>query len=232
MFKNEKEFRDHIEKLLTDDGHEVEKEFKVPERYRVDLRAVKDNVSKGIEVKFEKRGIADAINKCYRLHQLPEFDEVYVAAPKIFISQEYIGFARNLRIGLIGVSEKSFEWLIKSKSLKPPILSGSSTFPKQIITPGKTFVVHKSVTNDGEKIARNLEMYFTLGGPFATCDKARYKRKRLAPDESWEVVFEIRVKKSARPGKHPLYLACAAENEEKSHTVWKIEIQPEIGRDE
>ena len=227
MFKNEKEFRDHIGKLLKAKGHKVVKEFRVPEGYRIDLRALKNNVSMGIEVKFERRGISDAINKCYRLHRLPEFDEVYVAAPKILISPDHIAYAQSLRIGLLGVGEKSFEWLIKSDRLKPPLLLGESGLPNQIITPGKTFEVSKHVENRGEKVARHLEMYFIPGGPFATAEKARYKRAKLAPGESWKVDFKIRVKKSTRPGKYPLYLACTAENVEKSDTVWEIEIQPE-----
>lgn len=231
MFRSEIEFRDHIGNLLEEDGHVVIKEFKVPENYRIDLLARKNNMSKGIEVKFEKRGISDDINKCYGLHRLPEFDQIYVAAPKILISSDHIAYAQRLRIGLIGVSEESIEWLIKSDILKPPLLSGGSGLPNQIITPGKTFEVSKNVENRGEKVARHLEMYFMPGGPFATAEKARYKRAKLAPGESWEVVFKIRVRKSARPGKYPLYLVCIAENVERSDTVWEIEVQPEEGTD-
>ena len=77
-------------------------------------------------MKFEKRGIVDDINKCYGLHRLPEFDEIYVAAPKIFLSSDLIAFAKNLRIGVLGVKEDSIEWLLESHTLGPPRLSGGS----------------------------------------------------------------------------------------------------------
>lgn len=227
MFRNEMEFRDYIGKLLEAEGHKVVKEVRVPEGYRIDLQAHKNNVSMGIEVKYEKRGISDAINKCYRLHRLPEFDQIYVAAPKMLISSDHIAYAKPLRVGLLGVREESVEWLIKSDNLKPPLLSGGSSLPNQIITPGKAFEVSKNIENRGEKVARYLEMYFMPGGPFATAEKARHKRSKLAPGESWQVVFKIRVKKSTRPGKYPLYITCTAENLKRSDTVWEIEIQPE-----
>ncbi len=225
MFRNEKEFRNHIGKLLEEEGHKIVKEFRVPERYRIDLLAYKNDVSMGIEVKFEKRGISDAINKCYILHKLPEFDQIYVAAPKILISSDHIAIAQNLRIGLLGIKEDSIEWLIKSDSLKPPILLGGGSWPNQFFIPGNIFEVSKNVVNRGEKVARNLELYFMLGDPFASAEKARYKRKKLSPGESWKVTFKIRVKKSARTGKYPLCLTCIAENVERSDTIWEIEIR-------
>ena len=227
MFKSEKEFRDHTAELLEADGHKVIKEYRVPEGFRVDILAHKNNVSRGFEVKFEKRGIVDDINKCYGLHRLPEFDEIYVAAPKIFLSSDLIAFAENLRIGVLGVKEDSIEWLLESHTLGPPRLSGGSSLPKQTITPGSTFEVSRRVGNGGEKVVRHLEMYFIPGGPFATAKTSRYKRAKLAPGETWEEVFIIRFKKSVRPGKYPLYLTCIGENVERIGNIWEIEIQSE-----
>jgi len=228
MFDNERNFRNHVARLLESEGHEVEEEFRVPEGYRVDLVARKDRITKGIEVKFEARGISDDLSKGKSLHRLPEFDEIYVAAPRMLISSSHIGFAERLRIGLLGVTETELKWLVKSQHLKPSTLMGGWSLPNQEIRPGLIIEARMDVTNHGEKVIRHLEMFFEPAGPFVNVErgKGRFKRAKLEPDEKWEEVFKIRIKKTARPGKYPLYLACVADNVERSGYIFEIVIPP------
>lgn len=128
---------------------------------------------------------------------------------------------------MIGVEKESIKCFVKSGRLKPAVIGGGSTKPNQIIAPGKTFEMIKDVENRGEKVARNLEMFFVGGGHFVLAEKTpcKYKRAALGPGESWEVVFKIRVKKCVRPGIYPLLLACTARNADRSDTLWEIEVQ-------
>jgi hypothetical protein len=231
MFRNELEFRDFVATLLEKEGFSVQKEFGVPEGYRVDLLAIKDGVRSGIEVKVDARRISDDISKGTVLHRLPEFDHIYVAAPRILISSDLIGYAKRVRIGLIGVREDSIEWLQGSEKLKPAELLGGAGLPNQLISPGSIFKVSKNVENHGEKVARHLEVFFMRGGPFATApkEKSRYRLPKLSPGESWKLEFRIKVKKSAKPGTYPLYLCCAADGVKASDNVFDIKIGKEHG---
>jgi len=229
MVKNEIEFRDLLASLLEKEGFSVQKEFKLPEGYRVDLLAIKDDVRRGIEVKLEQRGISDDISKGSMLHKMPEFDYIYVAAPKMLISSELVSYAKRLRIGVIGVKEESIEWLLESEKLKPAQLLGGGSLPSQARHPGSIFEVSKHVKNHGEKIVRHLEMFFIPSGPFVTTskEKSRFKLAKLPPEELWEVKFKIKIKRSAKVGTYPLFLSCTADNLEASDDVWNIQITRE-----
>ena len=157
MLNSEHDFINHIIVILKREGYQIENETRVPEGYRVDLKAFKENETFGIEVKFEKRGISDDISKCYKLHQLPEFDRVYVAAPKILISDDHIAFARNLKVGILGVDHDSIIKVSESDKLKSAELQSGASLPKQMITPGKSFVVSKTVRNLGGKPVRRID---------------------------------------------------------------------------
>jgi len=225
MIRNELEFRDLVARLLEKESFSVQKEFKLPEGYRVDLLAIKNNERSGIEVKLERRGISDDISKGMTLHTMPEFDYIYVAAPKIIISPELVFYAKQLRIGIIGViDENSIEWLQKSEKLRPARLSGGGSLPGQVRTPGSIFEVEKSVRNDGEKVIRHLEMFFIPSGPFVTAprEKSRFKLAKLSPGETWKGKFKIKIKKTAKTGTYPLYLSCIAHNLQPSDDVWNI----------
>ncbi len=227
MFNNEHDFINHIIDILKREGYQIEKEIRVPEGYRVDIKAFKETETFGIEVKFEKRGISDDISKSYKLHQLPEFDRVYVAAPKILISDDHIAFARNLKVGILGVDHDSIIRVSESDKLKSAELQSGASLPKQMITPGKSFVVSKTVRNLGEKVIRHLEMYYSVGGPFIGARKQRKKELRLLPNETWECEFNVQVRKTVKSGKYPLLLTCIGENVERSDTIIEIRIQEE-----
>jgi hypothetical protein len=226
MIKNELELRDHIALLLEKEGFAVQKEFKVPEGYRVDILAEKDNKKLGIEVKINQRGISDDISKCSILHKMPEFDYFYVAAPKILIHSELLAYAKRIRIGIIGVEGESLEWLQKSEELKSSYLLGGGSLPNQEYYPGAKFEVSKEVIIEGEKIVRNLEIFFIPSGPFITAPrhKSRFKKSKLKPKEKWDVTFRIKIKKSIRVETYPLYISCTADKVETSHQVWHIKI--------
>jgi len=229
MVKNELEFRDLVASLLEKEGFTVQKEFRLLEGYRVDLLAIKDDVRSGIEVKLDQRGISDDISKGSILHKMPEFDYIYVAAPKMLISSELLSYAKRLRIGVIGVKEDSIEWLEESEKLKPAQLLGGGSLPNQVKHPDSIFEVSKHVRNHGEKIVRHLEMFFIPSGPFVTApkEKSRFKLAKLSPGESWEVKFKIKIKRSAKVGTYPLFLSCTADNLETSDNVWDIQITNE-----
>ncbi len=228
MFKNELEFRNFVASLLEEEGFKIQKEFRVPKGYRVDLLAIKNDIQSGIEVKIDRRGISDDISKGSILHKLPEFDHIYVAAPKMLISSELISYARLLRVGLLGIKEDSIEWLQKSEELEPAQLIGSGGHPSQV-KPGSIFKVSRSVENRGKKVVRHLEMFFVRGGPFATVpkEKSRYKLAKLSPGKSWDVEFKIKVKKSYKDETYPLYLSCIADGIKASDMVFNIEIASE-----
>ena len=206
MFKNELEFRNFVASLLEEEGFKIQKEFRVPEGYRVDLLAIKNDLRSGIEVKLDRRGISDDISKGTILHKLPEFDHIYVAAPKMLISSELISYAKLLRVGLLGIKEDSIEWLQKSEELEPAQLLGGGGYPSQV-KPGSIFKVSRNVENRGKKVVRHLEMFFVRGGPFATApkEKSRYKLAKLSPGKYWDVEFKIKVRKSAKDETYPLY---------------------------
>lgn len=226
MIKNESEFRDLVASILESEGFSVQKEFRVPEGYRVDILAIKDGIRSGIEVKIEQRGISDDVSKGSMLHKMPEFDYIYVAAPKILIYSELVSYAKQLRIGIIGVKENSIEWLQESEKLKPAELMGGGSFSNKVRYPGSIFEVSKHIKNQGQKIVRHLEMFFIPSGPFVTApkEKSRFKLSKLSPEESWEVKFKIKIKKSAKIGIYPLYLSCTADSLETSGDVWNIQI--------
>lgn len=226
MVRNELEFRDLVATLLQREGFVVKKEFGLPEGYRVDLLAIKEDIRSGIEVKLKQRGISDDISKASMLHKMPEFDHFYVAAPKILVSSDLVSYAKLLRIGILGVEQDSLEWLQESEKLKPAQLLGSGSIPNKVSLSCPVFEVTKGVKNHGGKMARDLEMFFMPSGPFVTApkEKSRFKLARLGPEESWDVKFTVKIKKSAKPGSYPLYVSCTAKDMKPLESVWQIPV--------
>ena len=94
-----------------------------------------------------------------------------------------IAYAKSVGVALLGVEEKSIEWLTKSTTLRKGDLSGGWIMQGQNLTPGCTFEVSKKVRNCGKKVIRHLETYIMCSGPFTTIGKRRHKRAKLAPDD-------------------------------------------------
>ena len=227
MSIKESEFVNHIISLLQKEGFtDIQKEFKVPERYRVDLLVIKDCSRFGIEVKLDSRRIKDDISKAWKLHKLPEFDYIYVFAPCMHFDSELISYAKQAKIGLAEVTRDSIEWLQESEKLPPAVLNAGWSFSNQIITPGSIFEVAQDVRNAGEKTIRNLKMFFIPSEPFvASSPKKSYvERKSLSPGNVWRVPFKIKVQNKTKKGQYPLYISCTAENVKQVEHIFNIEI--------
>ena len=211
MFRNEVEFRRHVAKLLPSLGFKIlSREFGIRERLRVDIYAARGDKSAAIEVKSGRRGLEDDISKCHTLHRYPEFDEVYVAAPRIVISGDHIGFAQRSRVGLFGVETEELIELVTSGELRAPMLNCGHQYPSKAALPGEMVAISMDVTNMGEKAARDVTMYFMPAAPFSRGPKAKRTRRLLLTDEQWREAFEVRVQKNAKPGRYPLAFFCSA----------------------
>ena len=228
MFKTESKIKSLLAMHLESEGFEVHKEFRVPEGYRVDLLAIRDDLRYGIEVKTSPRDISNDISKGTILHGLPEFDYIYAAGPKMLIPNELLGFAKQTRVGVIGIEEERIEWLQKSELLEPSQLLGGASLPGDVVSPGDSLEIRKHVSVHGGKVVRDLEMFFIPSGPFITLPKEKscFKLKKLEPGKPpWEETFKIKVKKSSREGTYPLYISCMAPSVPPSQSVFYIEIK-------
>jgi uncharacterized membrane protein len=145
------------------------------------------------------------------LLKVPELDELYVAAPDALLSEDNNIHAKDLGVGLISVTGQKLNWIVKSSRLKSAKFSGtgSSYNPEEFI-PGNVFALSWHMSNRGDKIARDLEMYFTPAGPFvkAPKEKVKFKRSSLSPGEDWKETFKIKIRRNSKPGIYPLHL-CA-----------------------
>jgi len=63
MSRDEREFAGHVVQALTAAGFVVEQEVPIPGKRRMDILAPKEGVVKGIEVKFNNRGLLDDLVK-------------------------------------------------------------------------------------------------------------------------------------------------------------------------
>lgn len=226
MFHKERDVRDKIARLLTEEGYKVQKEVRISRGYRVDLLAEKDGISRAIEVKISPRGIMDDISKGYHLLRLPEITEVYVATLSELIDEDHLASAQQIGVGLISLTGSELDWRVMSWHLKPPELVGSGRIAPGSISPGSQVQVQRSVRNGGQKLAKDLVAYCIPSGPFTYAPNARrqFKRRFLDPDQEWSVQFLINVKKVATPGKYPLSTVVKAENAQRSDITFEIEI--------
>lgn len=217
--------REHIVNLLKRDGHEIRTEVRLPERFRVDICAKKEGVTRAIEVKRESRGIADDIIKCQKLLQFPEVTEAYVAAPDLLISPDHLAFASSIGVGVISVTSSELKWLAQSWRLEEARLEGSRSHPSSVAA-GQVFEVKVTVSNQGKKIARYLEARCLPAGPFAFAPGSRkkYTRSSLHPDDSWAVQFLIKVRPKTTPGADPLFTIVTAQNVRASESTLNINV--------
>jgi len=224
--KDEAELRNLVADLLRAQGHQVRTEVSLPGRFRVDILAEKEDITRAIEVKMSARGIANDISKCQRLLRLPEITEAYVAAPDVFVSWEHTAFAEQVGVGIIKFTESELKWALCSRRLELPKLWTSISHPTSV-RPGQTFKLGKSVQNRGQKIARKLQAYWLRTDVFVTAKGGRrlVKRSSLEPDSEWRVEFAIRVKPQTRAGKYPLLSVVVAEKAEREASTVMIEVR-------
>jgi len=223
MFRSESELRDYIVSLLRDEGYAIETETRVS-RFRVDILATEGGVTRAIEVKLSRSGIAEDIAKAFRLLRLPGVDEAFVAAPWSQFSPDQRLFAETVGVGLIGIHEGSLKWMLESRRLNPPNLGGGGGHPIEVPA-GSEFTIRRSVTNHGQKRAVRLEAYCRPTKPFKWAKgKRKHKCPYLDPGERWEVEFKIRVQPGTLTGKYPLFTNVLAANAEPSDMTFDIPV--------
>lgn len=225
MGGNEAQLRNHIVGLLTKDDHKTQTEVRLPGGFRVDILAEKEGVARAIEVKIEPRGITDDIVKCHKLLRLPEITETYVVAPELVLSPDHIAFATSIGIGVICATSSELKWVVTSRRLSGAALRGHGSHPS-LVAPGQVFEVEVGVSNDGEKIARDLEARCLPGGPFvlAPGSKRIYKRLSLNPRDSWSIRFLIKAKTEATAGEYPLFATVTARDIPANQRVFYIKV--------
>ena len=233
MFKDENAFREFILGLLQSAGYVLMgRDATVHSRKKIDL-LMKRNDGKitAIEIKLrDRRGIVDDITKLSRLQFLPGVDLFYVAAPKINLQEDILGFAKKMGIGVLAIKDQAIEQLVKSEEVSPAFLQGSSSVPN-IVIPGQVFEVRISVENRGGKMARNIEIMYMPAYPFRVPKGERNHKiiKELMPGKKETVTFKVRVKDDAETGKHHLYTRRTAEGLEAHDSLHNIEVREKLG---
>ncbi len=223
MFANELEYANHVERMLQREGYSSEREVRVRGRYRVDILARRGETRTGVEVKFERAGVFDDLPKCEVIHRLPEVDEMYVCAPKVFLSEDARALAKTLGVGLLAVDTETLEWVLQSTRRAPAQLSLGVPGGMRQVDAGAEIACDVVVGNVGWKTAVDVEVLFVKAKPFVTPRKSESKavRPMLESGERWEVSLKCRVAKGAKPGKHQLMVSARAPNADRRDAmVW------------
>lgn len=199
-------------------------------RKRIDLLVEKDDKITAIEVKLrDRRGIADDIVKLANLRFLPDIDLFFIAAPKVNLQEDILGFAKRMDIGVFGVTEQGVEQLVKSREAVPASVMGSSSIPSAVVS-GEVFEIAISIQNTGEKSARNIKLMYMSAYPFRVPRGERNHKsiKELMPGKEEKVIFKIRVEDKAKPGEYGLYVRRTAERGRSKDDLYNIKVQKKI----
>jgi hypothetical protein len=237
MFRNEREFADHVARGLTAVGFVVKREARVPGRRRLDIAALKHGVTTGVEVKLNRRGILDDLVKAQAILHLPDVDEMYVCGPKFFMSEDVRSLAANLGIGLLVLTDAGeLEWLAASKRLEPArlVLGGGYVKPRgklpfNAVRPGGKAIWNAAVFNHGQKTAVNVEVFMVPAGPFVARppSKARVRKAFLEKSgyTAWSTRLECEVKEGTPPGTYPLMISVTADNAPRDDDAVPYEVR-------
>lgn len=232
LFKDESAFRDFISEKLQEKGYELMgSDVVVHGRKRVDLLMKKGQKIVAIEVKLrDRKGIVEDITKLSRLRFLPDINLFFVAAPKINLQEDILGFAKRMRIGVFAVTEQAIEPIVQSEEAYPPHLSSSTSIPKSVIL-GEVFEIRISVMNGGEKMARNIKIMYMPAYPFRVpkSEKNHKLIKKLMSGKQETVTFKIRVEDDTEAGTYPLYIRRTAEGLMPSDSLHHIEVEKKLG---
>lgn len=226
-FPNEAALTDFVANKLEQERYQVSREVTIYPRRRVDILAKKPEKNIVVQVKLHERGISDDISKSEELLIMPEIDLVYIAAPKLHLSDHLMGFAKRLGVGVIGVTDQGIEWLIEGEKSSSARLSLGASH-KTAVYVGETFEIKLSANNNGGKIARNISFMYLPAYPFRLPkgEKNRRSVKQLEPGKNVEVSFKIKVQSDAPSKKYPLYTRVTAEQQEPREDVFWIEVVP------
>lgn len=229
MFKDESAFRNFILQKLQDEGYKlIGSDIAIHSRKRVDLLLKKEGKITAIEVKLRDRmGIVSDITKLSRLRFLPDVDFFFVAAPKINLQEDILGFSKKMGIGVFGVTEQAIELLIKSEEISPASLFYSSASVPNIVGPGENFEIRISIKNQGGKMARNVEIMYMPAPPFRVPKGEKNHKfiKGLMPTKEETITFKIRVEDDAETGNYVLYSRRTAEGLSPSDSLYNIEVK-------
>jgi hypothetical protein len=231
MFRNEREFADHAVRALQAEGFAIQREVPVRGRRRLDIVASKEGLKRGIEVKFNSRGLRDDIMKAHAILRLPEVDEMYVCGPKVFMSEDVRALATKLGVGLLAMSDAGeLHWLADSRRLEPPRLiigGGYGSSYAGFVRPGGVAAWNTAVFNNGQKAAVDVEVFMVTAGPFAARprSKARARTPLIDGGGKWLVTLGCRVKEGTRPGTYPLLISVTAENAPRDDDTVPYEVR-------
>ncbi len=237
MFRNEREFADHVVHALAVEGFAVKREIGVRGRMRLDITAAKEGVTTGVEVKFNSRGLLNDLVKAQAVLRLPEVDEMYVCGPKVFMSEDVRSLAASLGIGLLALTDAGeLEWLAASKTLEPARLTLGGGYvkprgkmPFNAVRPGGKAVWNAAVFNHGGKTAVNVEVFMVPAGPFVARvrSKARVRKAFLerSGHTAWSARLECSVKEGTPPGIYPLMISVTADNAPRDNDTVSYEVR-------
>ena len=245
MWENESELRDFIKKKLEEMGHYVKSEVTI-RRFRIDLIAEKEidiekaegdyasvifpgikKVVKAIEVKLNNRGeIHNAISRCINLSYFPEFDEVYVAFPKFYLTKEIQVTLQKHPIGAILVTEDGIEIITPPRTRKPASLHASFGQPPKVII-GKIFDISIGAYNDGEKNAYNVKFRWKPAKPFKRPKGEKNVKtvSKIEPGQSVSMSFKVDIRPKINPGKYLLFTIISADRLEPIFNQYEIQVE-------
>jgi len=238
MFRNEREFADHVVHALTAAGFTVKREVRVRGRLRLDIVAAKEGLTTGLEVKFNSRGILDDLVKAQAILRLPEVDEMYVCGPKVFMSENVRSLAAKLGVGLLAVTDAGeLVWLAASKRLEPARLTLGGGYAKprgkmpfNAVRPGGKAIWNAAVFNHGGKTAVNVEVFMVPAGPFVAKVRTKARVRKAFLERSgpiaWSARLECDVNKGTPTGTYPLMISVTADNAPRDDDTVKYEVHP------
>jgi len=237
MFRNEHEFATHVVRALEVAGFEVRREVRVRGRLRLDIVATKEDAKRGIEVKFNSRGLLDDLVKAQAILRLPDVDEMYVCGLRAFMSDDVRALASNLGVGLLAISDAGdLDWLAKSRRLEPArlIVGGGYVKPRgnrpfNVVRPGGKAAWNAAVFNNGEKTAVNVEVFMVPAGPFVAKVRSKARARKALLERSgltaWSAKLECDVKKGTPPGTYPLMISVTADNAPRDNDTVPYEVR-------
>ena len=237
MFRNEREFADQVVRALTAQGFAVKREVRVRGRRRLDIAAAQEGMTKGVEVKFNSRGLLDDLVKAQAILRLPDVDEMYVCGPKVLMSEDVQSLAANLGVGLLALTDASeLEWLAASKRLEPARLTLGGGYvkprgkmPFNAVRPGGKAIWNAAVFNHGDKTAVNVEVFMVPAGPFVARvrSKARVRKAFLerSGHTAWSARLECKVREGTPPGTYPLMISVTADNAPRDNDTIPYEVR-------
>jgi hypothetical protein len=230
LFKDENDFRNFISGKLKEKGYEsIGQDYRI-NRKKVDLLMRKNKIV-AIEVKYlDPRAIADDIAKLSSLRYTPDVDLFFVAAPKVTLQEDILGYAKKMGIGVFGVTDKDIEILINAEEVSPASLFTSAVTIPNIVAPGEIFEWTITIENKGGKMARNIKATYISASPFRVPrnDRNRKLIKKLMPGAKQTVSFKVKIENGAKTENYSIYGRMTAEGLRPIEHLYNIHVQEKL----